>query len=220
MAYAAAVYLRSTDKNGKTAVNLITANTKVAPIEKEISIPRMELCAALLATNLLYEVSQIMKIPQRNLYAWSDSTVVSAWIAGEPSRWTTFVSNRISEILTMLDQDQWRHVSTDQNPADCASRGLSVNNLAKHDLWWHGPKWLQQDEHQHDFSNSFETSEEAKIIKVLTATIKEKDDFIWTFSNLSKMLRVLAYCKKILNLKISKINRKTLCKIVTNEEKN
>ncbi|KAJ0169427.1 hypothetical protein K1T71_015014 [Dendrolimus kikuchii] len=220
-AYAAAVYLKSTSKDGKTVVNLVTAKTKVAPVEKEISIPRMELCAALLATKLLYEVSQIMNVPKRNIYAWSDSTVVLAWIAGEPSRWTTFVSNRISEILTMLDKDQWRHVTTDQNPADCASRGLSTSELVKYKLWWHGPKWLQQDEYQREPRNSFETSEETRAIKVLTATVKEKEDFIWTrFSNLSKMLRVLSYCKKILNLKLPKENRKTLSKIVSKEEKN
>ncbi|CAH0718895.1 unnamed protein product, partial [Brenthis ino] len=128
-AYAAAVYVKC--KGGEdTYVRLLTAKTKVAPIEKEISIPRMELCAAVLATKLIHEVSQTMRIPKTNLYAWSDSTVVLAWLGGEPTRWATFVSNRVSEILTVLDRDQWNHVKTDQNPADCASRGMSIAELA------------------------------------------------------------------------------------------
>ncbi|CAK1584117.1 unnamed protein product [Parnassius mnemosyne] len=77
-AYAAAVYLKSVDNNGQVCVNLVSAKTKVSPIGKEVSIPRLELCAALLGTKLIYEISHIMKISKENLYAWSDSTVVLA----------------------------------------------------------------------------------------------------------------------------------------------
>ncbi|XP_049879678.1 uncharacterized protein LOC126376395 [Pectinophora gossypiella] len=216
--YAAAVYMKAKDKDGHTSANLISAKTKVAPVEKEISIPRMELCAALLATKLVYEVAQIMKVPKNQIFAWSDSTVTLAWLAGEPSRWTTFVSNRVSEILTMLDRHQWGHVNTNLNPADCASRGLSVAELIDHELWWHGPKWLQEDTYQKKTSEQFETAEEMKAIKVLTSTIQIEEKFIWTrFSELGRMLRVLSYCKKILKLRLPKEKRDTT-KYVTDKE--
>ncbi|CAK1598356.1 unnamed protein product [Parnassius mnemosyne] len=63
VAYAAEIYLRVVNDNNKVHVKLITAKTKVAPIEKEVTIPRLELCGATLAAKLLNEVSQVMDIP-------------------------------------------------------------------------------------------------------------------------------------------------------------
>ncbi|XP_011858727.1 PREDICTED: uncharacterized protein LOC105556251, partial [Vollenhovia emeryi] len=37
---------------------------------------------------------------------------------------------------------EWRHVPTEDNPADCASRGMLGNEILEHSLWWHGPSWL------------------------------------------------------------------------------
>ncbi|CAH2088460.1 unnamed protein product [Euphydryas editha] len=177
----------------------------------------MELGAALLATKLINEVSQVMKIPKDKLFAWSDSTVVLAWLSGEPSRWTAFGSNRVSEILTILDREQWNHVSTDQNPADCASRGLSVTDLIRYNLWWTGSDFLRKDNHVNTSMN-FTTNEEERHIKTLAAVVLLKEEFIWIrFSNLSKLLRVLSYCKKFLMLRVPKKQR-VINRIVTAEE--
>ncbi|XP_063826497.1 uncharacterized protein LOC135075980 [Ostrinia nubilalis] len=90
-AFAAAVYIRVTDESNNVHVHLVTAKTKVAPIEKEITIPRLELCGATLATKLIWEVSQVMEIPKEHLFGWTDSTIVLAWLRGGASRWTTFI---------------------------------------------------------------------------------------------------------------------------------
>lgn len=217
-AYAAVVYMRVIDQQENVWVSLVTAKTKVSPIEKQVSVPRLELCAAVLASKLIFEVSQVMKVPKKNLYAWSDSTVVLAWLRGFPNRWTTFVSNRVSEILTMLDCDQWRHVSTNFNPADCASRGIHPSELSEHELWWHGPDWLYSPQQKH-VEEEYKTHEEEKVTKVLTAIIPGKEEFLWCkFSVLSRMLRVYAYCRRLLNLKIPKDTRPKLPEFVTAEE--
>lgn len=44
-AYAAVVYLRTTDASGHTHISLVMSKTKVAPI-KRLTIPRLELCGA------------------------------------------------------------------------------------------------------------------------------------------------------------------------------
>lgn len=216
-AYAAVVYFKSTDKEGNTYVNVVTAKTKVSPVEKQISIPRLELCAALLAAKLIFEVSQILKVPKEKLFAWSDSTVVLAWLRGEPSRWTTFVSNRVSEILTIMDCDQWNHITTDQNPADCASRGISVRELIEHDMWWRGPKILSTS-NVYTTNLEISTNIEERSIKALAAVMQRQENFIWDrFSNLSRMLRVLSYFRKFLKLR-DPSTKKDINKLITVKE--
>nr|XP_037870339.1 uncharacterized protein LOC110386617 [Bombyx mori] len=142
-AYSAVVYLRATDHYGNVRVSLITARTKVSPI-KQISIPRLELCGAVLVARLLSEVSGILPIPASQIHAWTDSTIVLAWLKGQPNRWKTFVANRVIEILTVLNNDQWSHVESCQNPADCASRGLAPQEFIHCELWFHGPAFLRE----------------------------------------------------------------------------
>lgn len=197
-AYAAAVYIRVIEPNGMVHVNLISAKTKVAPIDKVMSIPRLELCGATLAANLLSEISQVMNIPKENLYGWTDSTIVLAWLKGGASKWTTFVSNRVSDILSIMDYQQWQHVSTNMNPADCASRGLQPSQMHSEYLWWYGPTWLKQSKIEESKCNVDDTHEEEKIVSMKVTMIK-KEEYEWTkFSNLTKMLKIMAYCRRML----------------------
>ncbi|XP_044763286.1 uncharacterized protein LOC123320150 [Coccinella septempunctata] len=110
-----------------------------------MTLPKLELCAALLLAKLLsiviksYEGS--LKVDE--VFAWSDSTVVLHWIRSSPYRWKSFVSNRTAQIQELVPPDRWGYVKSQDNPADCASRGLSPSGLLDHSLWWAGPPWLQ-----------------------------------------------------------------------------
>lgn len=74
---------------------------------------------------------------------WSDSTIVIAWLNTPPHRLQTFEANRVAKITSSPTSFTWRHVPTNLNPADCASRGMSAQSLSAHDLWW-SPNWLKQ----------------------------------------------------------------------------
>ena len=141
-AYAAVVYLKSFYKSGKTHVALVMAKSKVAQIRRQ-SIPRLELCGAVLLARLLNHLSSVLYIPVSKAWAWTDSTIVLDWLSGSPRRFKTFVGNRVSEILDITSPSQWRHVPTASNSADCASRGMSPSELSQHHLWWQGPSWLR-----------------------------------------------------------------------------
>ena len=52
------------------------------------------------------------------------------------------VANRMGEIQRLTNPDQWKYVPTKQNPADIASRGISVSKLACGSLWLNGPEFL------------------------------------------------------------------------------
>ncbi|XP_072400968.1 uncharacterized protein [Diabrotica undecimpunctata] len=144
-AYGAAVYLRSTDKSGNHHVGLLCAKTRVASL-KVLSMPRLELCGALLGTRLVGEVISALGIEFDRIYMWTDSTIVLSWIAQDSFNYKTFVSNRISEIQEASKTWTWRHVETKSNPADIISRGVNADQLISYEPWWIGPSWLKMEE--------------------------------------------------------------------------
>ena len=144
LAYAAVVYARAVYGDGTVSSRLVVAKTKVAPL-KTVSIPRLELCGAVLLSELLVATSRALKVPKEHLHGWIDSTAALGWLRNCPSRYKTYVANRIALAADNVDPGIWQHVSTNDNPADCASRGLSADELKHHHLWWHGPPWLLTD---------------------------------------------------------------------------
>jgi len=162
-AYAAAVYLRTVQDDGLIVVRLVTAKTKVAPI-KSLSIPRLELCGALMLARLMASVKKAMKLDCQ-WEAWTDSTTVLKWLSSFPGRWNTFVANRVSEIQDIIPVEYWHHVKSEENPADCASRGIPASELKDFSLWWAGPAWLKTETypvHQQDIDLQLVQHEEKK----------------------------------------------------------
>ncbi|XP_053699438.1 uncharacterized protein LOC128746414 [Sabethes cyaneus] len=143
-AYAAAVYMRSIDEDGRIHVSLIAAKTKVAPV-KQVTIPRLELNAAELLAKLMKQVAEPLERFQIQQYAWTDSMIVLQWLSNHPRKWNTYVANKASTILDILSRRHWGHVSTHENPVDCSSRGINPSELVDHPLWWSGPHWLAAD---------------------------------------------------------------------------
>jgi hypothetical protein len=64
------------------------------------------------------------------------------WINSSSSSLKTFVSNRVGEIQTNSAPEKWRHVPTEVNPADIATRITKIAELANKELWWKGPSFL------------------------------------------------------------------------------
>ncbi|XP_025157695.1 uncharacterized protein LOC112589293 [Harpegnathos saltator] len=143
-AYAAVIYLRARRSDGTTRVALLASKTRVAPL-KRVSLPRLELCGAQLLSRLMKAIVEALGCAEAPLVCWTDSSVTLHWITGHPSRWTTFVANRVSYIHESLPRASWRHVPSGDNPADCASRGLLAGGLREHALWWRGLSWLVED---------------------------------------------------------------------------
>ncbi|XP_043466366.1 uncharacterized protein LOC122501154 [Leptopilina heterotoma] len=195
-AYAAAVYLRVIKYQGIAQVTLLAAKSKVSPI-KTVSIPNLELCGAVLLTRLLRYVRRLTHLKNATVTAWCDSQVTLAWLNQHPSRWKTFVANRVSYIQTELPSAVWRHVSSHDNPADLATRGISPETLHDSRLWWNGPQWLSLPLDKWP-SQSQESEIESTEIQSFLAVRPEVDDEILSrFSSLKRLFRVVAYCLRI-----------------------
>ena len=142
-AYAAVVYLRATYRNSNPTCCLVVAKSRVAPL-KQRTIPELELCGTVLLAGLLETTLNTLNIPADQVTAWCDSTIVLCWLRNSPARYRTFIANRITTATTHFPPSIWFHVPTDDNPADCASRGLSARELRDHPLWWKGTPWLRE----------------------------------------------------------------------------
>ena len=166
-AYATVVYLVTETANQERTSHLIAAKTRVAPI-KTVSLPRLELCAAQLSakhTSKIVTAFNCLDLRNLEVFAWSDSTITLAWIKALPSKWNTFVANRVSDIQTHLPPSHWHHVPTKLNPADVASRGSTAGELIKDSLWWHGPEFLRLSAENWPPDPSTETNLEQRKVK-------------------------------------------------------
>ncbi|GFX34724.1 integrase catalytic domain-containing protein [Trichonephila clavipes] len=143
--YGAAVYCKSKILKSETLVPLITSKSRVAPI-KSLTIPRLELCAAVLLAKLMKRVVAALQLETAELYLWSDSMIVLAWLRKEPMDLKTFVQNRVAKIQELYPNQLWRHVPSDQNPADLVSRGVDPDKPLQQNLWFNGPTFLSGDD--------------------------------------------------------------------------
>ncbi|GFY02557.1 integrase_H2C2 domain-containing protein [Trichonephila clavipes] len=122
-AYGSSIYLKSISALGEVKVYLVTSKSRVSPL-KQISIPRLELCGAVLAAKLMKNVKEALNHHITAVHFWSDSTIVISWIHRESRELKTFVANRVSKIHQLSSCHQWHHIASEQNPANGLSRGL------------------------------------------------------------------------------------------------
>ena len=125
LAYGAAVYLVVEYQNGDASSKLVVAKTKVAPLAT-ISIPRLELMAAVLSLHLANTVAEVYKIDQMNVNYWTDSMNVLWWVRNHSRKFKPFVANRISEIQRLAAPGKWNHVRTKENLADLEEYQLKI----------------------------------------------------------------------------------------------
>ena len=136
-AHGGVIYLTSNDES-----MLIMAKTRVSPIKLQtLTLPRLELMAALVATRLSEFVTESLSskynITKRIL--WSDSQITLHWLKGRGKQ-DIFTRNRVAEINT-VDQEL-KYVPTSDNPADLLTRGITPKELKSSQLWWKGPPWI------------------------------------------------------------------------------
>ena len=88
-----------------------------------------------------HTLKEELKLPIDKEYFWTDSKVVLSYINNEARRFHVFVANRITRIHQLTESKQWHYIPTSENPADHASRGMSVSSLLASN-WFRGPDFL------------------------------------------------------------------------------
>lgn len=228
LGYGACVYLvRSTSDNISHA-NLVCSKSRVAPLKTQ-SIPRLELCGALLLAELICVVEKALTSKIRRLMCFTDSKIVLSWLAKEPAVWKVFTANRVSKIQALIPHHMWFHVRSEDNPADLLSRGSSPNSIGQNELWWHGPSHLIQSHISHHTSDQYLTpdanemdviqKEGKQLVHVTYNTTPSFIDVLFKkHSKLTVITRIVAYVMRTIHNLKSRCRGNRLCGPLTYAE--
>ena len=138
-------YLRLENAQGELSVAFLMGKARVASI-KPISIPRKELTAAVISVNVSSMLSRELDYQNIEEVFYTDSSAVLGYVNNDDKRFHTYVGNRVQHIRDRSRPDQWHHIPGKENPADEASRGISVKQLLQNTRWLRGPDFLWQHE--------------------------------------------------------------------------
>ncbi|GFT45532.1 DUF1758 domain-containing protein [Trichonephila clavipes] len=200
-AYAAVVYIKCFNESGQSQTRLLCSKSRVAPL-KTLTIPRLELSAALLLSRLVKKVVPILQLSIHKIWMWTDSTITLAWIKTEPHKLKTFVSNRVAEIQALSKDYHWKHVSSKNNPADLISRGCNVDELLKNEMWFSGPD-LQTDEYEdNQLFPDPSYRDELKCAVTLSMTECSSnfyDELFNVTNNFIKLIRIFSFIFRFIN---------------------
>ena len=216
--YGSVSYLRQVSETGEIFCTFMMSKSRVTPL-KQISIPRLELSAAVVSTRLDHMIKRELRIPLEDSVFWTDSTAVLKFIENEDRRFHTFVANRITKIRDCTVPAQWHHIDSSQNPADDLSRGLSAKGLLESQRWLMGPEFLWKSEdnwpkHPDIFENLSEidpeVKQERKICLATAQCITDICDIFLRFSSWYKLKKCISWILRYKNnlLKVAKREKK------------
>ena len=167
-----AIYARLVSDNQPPVCSLVFSRSLVVPtslrpkptkkgVVRDISIPKLELQAVKLLVKAIDQVSEFLQKPIELIQIWTDASTVIQWLLSHNPK-DVFVRNRVP----IIRKYSVKHVTTDQNPADMASRGVTPRDLMGSKLWWHGPSWLSlKDEFWPKPEFEYQPGDEVKALK-------------------------------------------------------
>lgn len=202
------MYVRSSDALDHITVRLLCAKSKVAPL-KTSTIPRLELCGAVLAARLCNKVTDSLRWSVDKTYFWCDSNVVLGWLNTPPHKLSAFVSHRVAEVNDLCaDSSVWMYVPSALNPADLASRGVYPDEVSNLSLWWDGPTYLKCAKDQWPDQRTYEKKLNLPEVRVHFSNINANPKSIIDFDRYSsfiKLRRILAYVYRFIDITRSKV---------------
>lgn len=201
IAYGACLYVRSILPNGCCVVRLLCSKSKITRLQ-ELTIPRKELCAAVLLSRLVKKVNSTLQSQFSAICLWSDSQIVLSWLQKAPAKLQPFVRNRVAEISNDTGSYKWCYVRSKDNPADIVSRGQLPGGLKNNSLWWEGSPFLQSRAYESPVLEEIPDALmlEMKPTSITAMPVVNNDDLplFKKFGSLRKLQRVLAYVQRFI----------------------
>ena len=181
-------------------IGFLLGKAKVAP-KSGHTIPRLELCAAVLAVDIADVLSEQLNIPLSAFHYYTDSKIILGYIYNQTRRFYIYVSNRVQRIKRTSKSEQWSYVSTNSNPADQATRSLHASLMTSCD-WLTGPSQLMRIEEAGEQTYPLSKPENDKdvrpLVTPLVTTVKETFglDRFERFSSWKRLVETIAHLKQ------------------------
>ncbi|XP_055614821.1 uncharacterized protein LOC129761139 [Toxorhynchites rutilus septentrionalis] len=218
--YAAVSYFRFRT-NGNIHCALVGSKTRVAPL-KFVSIPRLELQAAVIGARLANIIMAGHSIKIERRYFWTDARDVICWLQSDHRRYSHFVAFRVGEILEATDISEWRCLGTKVNVADDGTKWKNKPDLSSTSRWFNGPPFLWELEGEWPKSslNGIETVEEIRS-SMLHHTVGRVRTILLpqNFSSWNRLRRVTAFVQRFVdNIRLKKGGQQSKIGPLTREE--
>lgn len=204
--YGQCSYLRLINSQHQVHCSFVMGKARVAPL-RSITIPRLELTAALLSAKVSSVLKRELEFTQMKETLWTDSQVVLGYLNNDARRFHVFVANRVQQIRDQTNPEQWKYIKSSENPADIASRGLNANDLSS-SSWLKGPSflWKYEQPKRSEDNNLYTLSQEDPEVKqvqvhstvasdVNMATILQRLEY---FSDWHRSKKAIALCMKFI----------------------
>ncbi|KAI4892141.1 hypothetical protein NFI96_009207, partial [Prochilodus magdalenae] len=198
--YGECTYLRTVNESDEAHCCLVMGKSRVSPTNVT-TIPRLELSAAVVAVRVSDMLRKELEIKDLQEFFWTDSTVVLGYLNNDARRFQVFVANRIQRIKSSTNPEQWAYVSSDSNPADHASRGLTAEQL-KTSSWFRGPKFLwEKDLPDRNLKVGEIKEDDPELRKTFVCNTEAKEvrsilDHLQKFSDWSRVVGAVARLKR------------------------
>lgn len=197
-AYGACIYVRTSIKD-QVRCALLCAKSRVAPV-KVVSLPRLELCGALLLAKLYRSVIHATNLNANQTVFWTDSTITLHWINTQPVFLKTFVANRVAEIGEKTNIANWRHIPSEDNPTNVLSRGQSPGEFVRNQMWQSGPSWVVLDEAAWPHLEVSRSDEIPEIREhACLVTDIAPNELVHRYSDFNRLIRIFVFCLRFRN---------------------
>jgi len=136
----AAVHGRVRRRSGGYSCQIMSAKSKLV---KELTIPKAELRAAVLATHLAHTVKFNLGNQLKHSLYLTDSSICLFWINQDERPLEVTVRNCVIDIRRFTSPSQWCHIDTDLNIADLGTRDSSISEITWESDWQQGKDWMR-----------------------------------------------------------------------------
>lgn len=193
VAFGTCAYIRWDLSDETFFSQLLMAKTRLAPL-RQLTIPRLELCGALVGARLRETIEKEMTYSFARVFHATDSAIVSAQIQKESYGFGTFTATRVAEIQAKTYPDEWWWVPGEMNPADLLTRVTRPEELQSNSTWQRGPEFLSRsiDEWPLRKDPVEDLPDRIEVTVVHTRSVVENVDVIDVnkFSSFKRMMRV------------------------------